>query len=361
MTTRAAQSCFAIVLGAIALFMPLATHATGPDKPALHAVQSTFYRYVYYLGWALTDEVVSPGSCTAPPPSFADYAGDMAGFFGKDVRLVSVSPVTGQGTQRTCVMNCRSAAGAAAFRVEVTAHAATGGRIASLAFDRDVTLLRGGQFRAGEQIPLETIMRAIMLSRAARAADNTAGLAVKKFKSKTSCKAPDATDIMGTRMVVGSIPTPAENMLNIDSFTIGTFAPGDTNMALHTFPCYRVGVLGGKNTKYSVRFYLVFSNTVIPDDRKDPFIGTFKAKISKGRLFFTYKDWIVNPTNAFTSQQEYEGLQEACKTNELYNGLSYGAVAFGTDTNALYVVSNVVLQVKTSTTGMKFKNARVKK
>lgn len=360
MTAHAAHRCFATVLGAIALFMPLATHATsGPGGTAYHAVQSTFYRYVYYLGWALTDEVVSRGSCSAPPVSFADYAGDMAVFFGKDVRLVSMSPVTRQGTQRTCVMTCRGAAGA--FRVEITAHAAPGGRIASLAFNRGVTLPRGGQFRAGEQIPLETIMRAIMLSRAARAADNPAGLAVRKFKSKTSCKAPDATDIMGTRMVVGSIPTPAENMLNIDSFTIGTFMPGDTNMALHTFPCYRVGVSGGKNTKYSVRFYLVFSNTVIPDDRKDPFIGTFKAKISKGRLFFTYKDWIVNPTNAFTSQQEYEGLQEACKTNELYNGLSYGAVAFGTDTNALYVVSNVVLQVKTSTTGMKFKNARVKK
>ena len=316
----------------------------------------------FYLGMYKDLKTAIAYACAeqAADPIAAGYARDMAGLFGPGVRLVSVSPVTGAGLQRTCTLTCRAAEATNAFQVTVTLRATARGAVESLAFDRDVTLPRSGIVRAGEPVPLESLMRAIMLARAARA-DGTDGLVIQKYSGMTSYKAPDASGIKFKRFVAGSMPTASQSLLDFSTFSVGTFVPTDGRMSLHTFPAPG-GYPGSTDArKFSCTFYYVADpNAVTPDTKTDPRVGSFSARLSNGRVYFVYKDWAVNPDNSIVTTQRYVDMQNVFRTNTPGRVEAYGGVAFGID-NSLHAITNIPVDLKTSTTGMKFKNAKARK
>jgi len=281
-----------------------------------------------------------------------EYDRYLARFCGADVHLVTGAWLG----ERAFALTCRRGDSTNVFRIEVTLVCNEADKIVSVVFDRDLSLPGGVSVRHNQPVPLETVMHAIALERHARSTLGAHDLAVKTLSGSLSCKKPTADRLSGKTIIRGSAPTSVTSFRTLTNFSIAAFLPGDTNVLARTFALDNWGIGGnGKHVDmvYAGSFYLV------PDLGHTKPIARFHATINKGRVYFDYKIWTVNPSNAILSQVQYEGLQNDFKTNKPSNGICFGAVTFALDSE-LHVITNLPLSVKTTTSGYKLKNIKMK-
>ncbi|NLF39583.1 hypothetical protein GX586_09070 [bacterium] len=280
-----------------------------------------------------------------------DYGRSLSRFCGPDVHLVAATP-TGE---RTFALTCRSGDGATSFRVDVSLVCNEADKIESVMFSRDVTLPGGVSVRRDQPVPLETIMHATAFDRRARLNGEAQDLEVKALKSSLSCRKPAADGLKGKTIVRGSAPTGVTTFRAVSNIWISAYIPGTANVLEYTFTLDNWGI-GGKGGHvdmiYAGQFHLV------PDLGYTKPVALFNARINKGRVYFDFKLWTVNPSNGILSQAQYEGMRKDFETNTPIRGVGRGAVIFGMDGEA-HAVTNLPVSIKTSTAGYKAKSAKM--
>jgi hypothetical protein len=274
-----------------------------------------------------------------------DYSRDLAAFFGPDIHVVACTR-TGA---RSMALTCRSGDSTNVLRVAVTLVCNDAGAIASVVCDHDLTLPGGERVPCNQPVAIETIMHALALDRRARALDGAYDLTIKTLKSSLSCKKPTADRLSGKTIVRGSAPTSVTTFRTVTNVTVWAFLPGTLHVISNTFKLDNWGIGGsGRHLDmiYVGKFHLV------PDFGYTKPVAHFNAKINNGRVYFDFKIWTVNPSNAVLSQTEYAGMQEAFRTNAPFRRVGVGAALFAMDTE-VHVVTNLPVLFKTSTSGYK--------
>jgi hypothetical protein len=284
-----------------------------------------------------------------------EYERCFARFYGANVRLVHSTASRHDGAQRAYALSCRQPNSTNLFRAEIEVRCNTAGLIEAVVFDRDLTLPGGVRVRRNQPVSIETVMHAIALDRKAHAVKAAGDLVVKTLSGKASCSKPDVSGARATRTISGHVPTAFESFAQVIQFSVGAFVPGDTGPVVHTFYMDVLGLKGKDCNAYASKFILT------PDHGYKRPIATFTAKLKNGEVYFTYKEWTVNPDNIFSaSQAKYEESQGILESSEPVKGAAvFGGVRFAMD-NEVHVVSNVPLMVKTSKSGMAFKNVKMK-
>jgi hypothetical protein len=274
-----------------------------------------------------------------------EYSHCLAAFCGPDVRVIAFAWDGG----RSIALTCRSGSSSSPFRVVVTAQCNDAGKLVAVVCDHDLTLPGGERVPCNQPVAIETIMHALALDRRARALDGAYDLTIKTLKSSLSCKKPTADRLSGKTIVRGSAPTSVTTFRTVTNVTVWAFLPGTLHVISNTFKLDNWGIGGsGRHLDmiYVGKFHLV------PDFGYTKPVAHFNAKINNGRVYFDFKIWTVNPSNAVLSQTEYAGMQEAFRTNAPFRRVGVGAALFAMDTE-VHVVTNLPVLFKTSTSGYK--------
>jgi hypothetical protein len=342
MKARSLSAFLCLALVGAQLFTPMAAMAKCPPKGYHELDPRELLKGVNLFGlmWGglcFTDDTLA---------LFAnEYSRNLAAFCGSDVRVIACEWSGG----RSIALTCRHGDSTNLFRVVVTAQCNKAGKLVAVVCDCDMTLPGGLRVPRNQPVPIETVMHAVALNRRARTLDGAHDLAIKSLKSSLSCKKPTADRLSGKTIVRGRAPTSVTTFRTITNFTVWAFLPGTPHVISNTFALDNWGI-GGSGRHLDMVYAGLFH--LVPDFGYTKPVARFNAKINKGRVYFDFKIWTVNPSNAVLSQTEYAGMQEAFRTNVPFRRVGVGAALFAMD-DEVHVITNLPVLFKTSTSGYK--------
>ncbi|NLF37878.1 hypothetical protein GX586_00440, partial [bacterium] len=231
-------SCLLLLSACLLLSVLPAQRAVAHTKPKRTKFQTwSTAEYVLYVGLIVWVMMTATGECAEEEPHdfLREYGGDLARLFGPGIRLVTSSCPAAPGSRDTRMLFCRCVNSTNAFTVVASLVRDAAGRIESLSFSQDLTLPGGVAVPRNQPVPVETIMRVIMLSRRAPPALMLETLSLKSFRSSVSLRGKDASGFRVIKRVAGTVPTSYKSFNLVHTFVIGMNGPSQTNPYYHTF------------------------------------------------------------------------------------------------------------------------------